>query len=136
MLKSWEAAYIAGVIDGEGSITLTRMHKKEHRRPCISIASTDLELLTFDQSLTGGIINTKKNYKPEIHNNSFTLTLKSKKDVCHTLKCVLPFLRISQKKHRAMWILDNYNLVTPRNGKYSTQLLKEKLLFEERFFQI
>ncbi|MEH7382987.1 LAGLIDADG family homing endonuclease [Bacillus sp. JJ1533] len=44
-MKEWEASYIAGIIDGEGSISLTRMHGKEHRRPCISIASTDLELL-------------------------------------------------------------------------------------------
>ena len=44
MLK-WEASYIAGIIDGEGSITLTRMHNNEHRRPCITIASTDKELL-------------------------------------------------------------------------------------------
>jgi hypothetical protein len=41
----WEVAYLAGMIDGEGSITLTRMHDKEHRRPCITVASTDYELL-------------------------------------------------------------------------------------------
>ncbi|MDQ1144432.1 hypothetical protein QE429_001259 [Bacillus sp. SORGH_AS 510] len=46
-MENWEAAYIAGIIDGEGSITLTRMHKKEHRRPCITIASTDKELLSY-----------------------------------------------------------------------------------------
>ncbi|MGI8385235.1 LAGLIDADG family homing endonuclease [Robertmurraya sp. P23] len=44
-MKEWEASYIAGIIDGEGSITLTRMHKGEFRRPCISISSTDRELL-------------------------------------------------------------------------------------------
>ncbi|MFJ7728371.1 hypothetical protein ACIQXV_19755 [Neobacillus sp. NPDC097160] len=44
-MESWEAAYVAGIIDGEGSITLTRMHENEHRRPCITIASTDKELL-------------------------------------------------------------------------------------------
>jgi hypothetical protein len=27
-LEIWEAAYTAGIIDGEGSITLTRMHEK------------------------------------------------------------------------------------------------------------
>jgi hypothetical protein len=29
-MENWEASYIAGIIDGEGSITLTRMHEKEH----------------------------------------------------------------------------------------------------------
>ena len=28
-MDKWEAAYIAGIIDGEGSIILTRMHDKE-----------------------------------------------------------------------------------------------------------
>lgn len=60
-METWEAAYIAGVIDGEGSITLTRMHEKEHRRPCISIASTDIELLSYVQTLTHGTISKKKN---------------------------------------------------------------------------
>ncbi|MEH7237194.1 LAGLIDADG family homing endonuclease [Bacillus sp. JJ1562] len=63
-MEKWEASYIAGIIDGEGSISLTRMHEKEHRRPCISIASTDMELLIYIQKLTGGVITSKRNYKP------------------------------------------------------------------------
>jgi hypothetical protein len=71
-MESWEAAYIAGIIDGEGTITLTRMHEKEHRRPCITIASTDKELLIYLQTLTVGTINNKitiipKNIKIPIH---------------------------------------------------------------------
>jgi hypothetical protein len=31
-MENVEAAYLAGIIDGEGSITLTRMHSKEFRR--------------------------------------------------------------------------------------------------------
>jgi len=46
-MESWEASYIAGIIDGEGTITLTKLHEKEHRRPCITIASTDKELLEY-----------------------------------------------------------------------------------------
>lgn len=69
-MEIWEAAYIAGIIDGEGSISLTRMHENEHRRPCISIASTDIELLGYIQSLSGGVINNKKNYKPDKHRDS------------------------------------------------------------------
>lgn len=70
-MKAWEAAYIAGIIDGEGSISLTRMHKNEFRRPCITISSTDKELLIFIQTLTGGLITNKKNYNPDRHKNSF-----------------------------------------------------------------
>lgn len=51
-VEIWEASYVAGIIDGEGSINLTRMHEKEFRRPCISVASTDKGLLIYIQSLT------------------------------------------------------------------------------------
>ncbi|MGJ7920192.1 LAGLIDADG family homing endonuclease [Neobacillus sp. LXY-4] len=97
-MEKWEAAYVAGIIDGEGSITLTRMHGQEFRRPCISIASTDLELLLYIQSLTGGVINNKKNYNPEKHKNSFTLYIKKKKDVIDTLQHISPFLRVNKKE--------------------------------------
>jgi hypothetical protein len=43
-MELWEASYVAEIIDGEGSITLTKMHENEFRRPCVSIASTDKEL--------------------------------------------------------------------------------------------
>ncbi|WP_449537562.1 LAGLIDADG family homing endonuclease [Ferdinandcohnia sp. Marseille-Q9671] len=135
-MKTWEASYIAGIIDGEGSISLTRMHGKEHRRPCISIASTDIELLAYIQKLTGGLINSKKNYNPDRHKNSYTLMIKKKEDVFYTLEHIMPFLRVNKKKNRSVWILENYNNVTPRNGKYSPELLKKKVIFEDYFFKM
>ncbi|MGD6961343.1 LAGLIDADG family homing endonuclease [Fictibacillus phosphorivorans] len=135
-MKEWDAAYLAGVIDGEGSIMLTRMHKKEFRRPCISIASTDLELLQYVQSLTGGIVIGKKNYQPNIHKKSFTLTIKKKNTVFSILNQIVPFLRIDKKRNRALFILGEYNRVTSRNGKYTTDQLNQKLLFEKNFFEL
>ncbi|WP_138418410.1 LAGLIDADG family homing endonuclease [Aquibacillus sediminis] len=135
-MNNYEAAYVAGIIDGEGSITLTRMHEGEYRRPCISIASTDKELLVYLQSIVGGTLNNKKNYKPDQHKDSYTLSIKRKHEVFYVLKMVSPFLRIEKKKRRAMFILDNYNVVTPRNGKYNQEQLENKLSFEEKFFLI
>lgn len=48
-----EKAYIAGIIDGEGSIMLQKFHSNEFPAPCVSIASTSLELLEW----------IKKNYR-------------------------------------------------------------------------
>ncbi|MBI0577641.1 LAGLIDADG family homing endonuclease [Neobacillus cucumis] len=134
-MEGWEAAYVAG-IDGEGSISLTRMHENEYRRPCISIASTDKELLIYVQTLTCGILNTKKNYNPERHKDSFTLNIKKKEDVLSILRQISPYLRVDKKRKRALWILKNYEKVTPRNGKYNTELLAKKIDFEEKFFEI
>ncbi|MCC3355957.1 LAGLIDADG family homing endonuclease [Bacillus sp. REN16] len=135
-MKKWEASYVAGIIDGEGSISLTRMHEKEHRRPCISIASTDIELLIYIQKLTGGVINNKRNYKPDRHKDSYTLTIKKKDDVFYTLGKITPFLRVDRKRNRSIWILENYDKVTPRNGKYSPELLQKKMTFEDYFFEM
>jgi hypothetical protein len=33
MLADIDAAHVAGIIDGEGTITLTRTHRGEKRRP-------------------------------------------------------------------------------------------------------
>jgi hypothetical protein len=47
ILSSEQAAYIAGLIDGEGTITLTREHRGERRRMVVSIANTEMELLSM-----------------------------------------------------------------------------------------
>lgn len=135
-MKDWEAAYLAGIIDGEGTISLIRMHKCEHRRPCITIASTDYELLRYILGLTGGAVSNKKNYNPERHKDSFTLTIKNKEMVLNILKNISTYLRVDKKRNRALWILENYEKVTPRNGKYNSEQLKNKLIFEDKFFQI
>ncbi|MGM7723782.1 LAGLIDADG family homing endonuclease [Metabacillus sp. Hm71] len=135
-MEAWEAAYLAGIIDGEGSITLTRMHESEHRRPCISIASTDKELLTYVQTLTKGTMINKKNYNPDKHKNSYTLYVKKKDDVLLLLNYITPYLRVDKKRNRALWILKHYERVTIRNGKYNSEQLKKKLLIEEAFFNI
>ena len=135
-MECWEAAYIAGIIDGEGTITLTRLHQKEHRRPCITIASTDKELLDYVQTITKGTINNKKNYDSKRHKDSYTLNIKNKGCVLKLLNIITPYLRVDKKRNRALWILENYEMVTPRNGKYTEELMKKKIMFEEEFFKI
>ncbi|WP_423799554.1 LAGLIDADG family homing endonuclease [Neobacillus sp. SAB-20_R2A] len=135
-MEIWEASYVAGVIDGEGSIVLTRIHENEFRRPCITIASTDMELLIYIQSIVGGDICSKKNYKPTHHKDSYTLNIKKKKAILKILKDIAPYLRVNKKRKRALWILENYEKVTPRNGKYNSKMLEKKKAFEEFFFQI
>ena len=61
-------SYIAGIIDGEGSIMLISNHKNQLPSPCISISSSTLELLEWIKSATNvGTIIKKKNYNPEYH---------------------------------------------------------------------
>ncbi|MDR7870554.1 MAG: hypothetical protein RIN55_06835 [Tissierellaceae bacterium] len=52
---------------------LSKYHKSEYPSPCISISSTDLELLEWVKDKIGsGRINRKKNYNIEKHKTSYT----------------------------------------------------------------
>ena len=61
ILKDTEKAYIAGIIDGEGSIILTKFQKKQYPSPRVSVSSTDIELLKWIKMTVGKgrIINKK-----------------------------------------------------------------------------
>ena len=128
-----ELAYIAGIIDGEGSIMLIKFHNNQFPSPCISIASTSLELLEWIKNKVGsGTIKIKKNYKPSKHLNSYTYTIRYN-DAIDLLEKIEPYLVISSKKIRAQMIISEYKLITPRNGRYSNELIHAKQNFYKRF---
>lgn len=60
-MKDTEKVYIAGILDGEGSIMLQKFYSGEYPSPCVSIASTTLELLNWIKDIVGKvtIINKK-----------------------------------------------------------------------------
>jgi hypothetical protein len=131
-----ERAYLSGIIDGEGSIMLIRFHHNQLPAPCVSIASTSYELLEWVRSKTGlGLIKSKKNYKPYVHENSFTFTAKYN-DAIEMLEMVEPYLVINQKKLRAQLIINDYKKLTPRNGRYSPDSLESKNNFYKKFIAL
>lgn len=136
MLTNEEKAYIAGIIDGEGSIMLTKFHSNEFHSPCVSIASTTLELLQWIKDKTNtGVIKRKKNYDTERHRDCFSYILKYN-DAINFLEMILPYLVIESKKRRALMIINEYKSLTPRNGRYSEELLEKKREFYERFIAL
>ncbi|HHH13218.1 MAG TPA: hypothetical protein ENJ98_03190, partial [Thiolapillus brandeum] len=52
-LTPTQAAYIAGLLDGEGTITLTRKHRNENRQLAVTISNTELSLLEFVKQTVG-----------------------------------------------------------------------------------
>ena len=114
-----EKAYIAGIVDGEGSIMLTKFHKNQYHSPCVSIASTDLELLEWvKNTIKGGKITSKKIYNKNRHKNSYTYTI-IYDEAIQLLQDIEPYLVIPKKKARAQHIIVNYKQVTIRNGRYN-----------------
>lgn len=131
-LTELQKGYIAGIIDGQGSICLTQQHKNEHRTPVITVASTTYEILEYLKENIGGSISKKKTYQ-EHHKQSWQWSIKTNL-VIELLKEIKDYLLVPEKKYRADLIVNEYKKVTPRNGRYSEEKLKAKLEFERKFF--
>jgi LAGLIDADG-like domain len=134
MLSEVEAAYVAGIIDGEGTITLTRTHRGENRRPVVSISSTELQLLTYVRSVVGAGRITRKMRTREHHSPSFAYCITSRQAL-QLLRRAAPFLR-TYKSARASLLLQEYHLVTPRNGRYTAEQRAAREALDARFFAI
>ena len=133
-LSEVDAAYIAGLIDGEGTIGLVRKHRNEYRQLGVLISSTELPLLEFVRTVCGtGYISRKKTTQSH-HSQSYTYALYNRQAL-DLLTQVHAFLR-TYKRARSAIILKDYLAVTPRNGKYSPQLLERKRAFEREFLSI
>ena len=78
-LKTEAAAYIAGLIDGEGTITLSRRHANEHRQLVVSIANTELPLLRYVLEQTGTGKITRKSTTSAKHTPSFCYALSNRR---------------------------------------------------------
>jgi len=133
-LKPVDAAYIAALIDGEGTVTLMRAHKDEYRQAHVSINNCDKKMLEWVLRKVGaGKILPKKIYN-EKHTPSFTYRIVAQKAL-PLLKQILPYLH-TYKKERTKLILKYADKLTVRNGKYSKELMDKKVKFIKRFFKL
>lgn len=132
-LSDFQRGYIAGIIDGEGSICLTQNRPNEHRSPSISVTSTTQEMLFFLQELCGGHISKVKKVE-EHHKQAWHWVLRGDKSI-ELMTEIYSYLLVPEKYYRAKLIVQEYKKVTPRNGRYSEEALKKKLDFENRFFE-
>lgn len=124
--------YTAGLIDGEGTITLSKLNSGEFRSPVVSVTSTSYELLDFLKIEFGGHICKQKVYKSH-HKQSWSWKLRHDQAV-ELCTILIPFLKEKSKLKRAKLIHKFYKKLTPRNGKYSDSLKKKKIQFEKLFF--
>ena len=127
-LSPVDAAYIAGLIDGEGTITLTRKHRNENRQLAISISSTEKNLLEFVLSTAGVGKITNKRIAQAHHTPSFVYAIYNRQAL-DLLEQLLPYLR-GYKTRRAKLILRDYIKLTPRNGKYTPEQRLARKHFE------
>lgn len=126
--------YVAGIIDGEGTISLSKqMAGDKFRRPHVSVPSTTIEIVDAFKKQFGGHITRKKRYN-EKHSESWVWVIRDKAAIKFLAK-VQKHLIVPEKQFRAGLIVKGYKKVTPRNGKYSYDQMQEKMLFEYLFLK-
>lgn len=129
-----DAAYLAGLIDGEATIALSCRHRGDHRQLVLSISSTESSLVDWARdTISAGKITSQRTYRPN-HAVGLTFSI-ANRQALDVLGQVTPFLR-SCKRERAQLILDRYLAVTPRNGKYSAARRNARAAFDREFEQI
>ena len=134
MLTISDAAYIAGLVDGEGTVTLTRKHRNENHQLVLSISNTDFALLRYVYETVGaGEITAKRTTSPN-HTPSYTYAIYNRQALS-LLKQLLPYLR-TYKSRRASLILKHHVSLTRRNGKYTEEQLNQQRPFVETVLSI
>jgi hypothetical protein len=100
----------------------------------VSISSTELPLLVYVRSVIGAGRITNKRRARAHHSPSFAYTLFSRQALS-LLGLISGYLR-TYKSERARLLLEEYLLVTPRNGRYTSHQRRARQEFEDRFFAI
>lgn len=135
MKKEILDSYLAGLIDGEGTITLSKDRAaSKYRYPVVSMSSTSIELINVFVENYGGVVCKHKTYK-EHHKKSYSWRVISNKAI-NLLKQVVPYMLEPSKVYRANLILNDYKKVTRANGRYSDKQHTAKVEFENRFFNV
>jgi hypothetical protein len=97
------------------------------------MTSTTKELLEFLKRHYSGTIVSFKQYS-SAHKPSWAWKVVGNNALSFLAK-IEPYLLEPEKKRRSKLVLAEYKKVTPRNGRYTAELLQKKLEFEEEFFR-
>lgn len=91
-----ESAYIAGIFDGEGTITGT-LNAVGQPHFYAAIANTNLELLEWIQVRVGGVIDEKRR-SAIATKTCYELSFRSIENLIRFLEEVQPYLRVKKRK--------------------------------------
>jgi len=88
-LSPVDAAYIAGLIDGEGTVSLLRKHRQDSRQVVVSVSNTERPLLDYLIEAIGAGKVTGKRVYADRHTPSFTYAI-TNRQALDLLRQVVP----------------------------------------------
>lgn len=134
MPSETEHAWAAGIIDGDGCLTLKKSAMgKGYAKPLLVVDNTDIEILQELQRLYGGNAFVKKKKSAVHHRQAWSWRVTGADKLITCLECVYPYMHCPSKKERARLVLEEYKLATPRNGYYTPDLRVIRENWEESY---
>ncbi len=133
--KKEELAYLAGLIDGEGTISIGycyRNHKsgrKRYHKAIMSISNTDYRLIEWIKNLFGGYVGVKK-YEGKTYKTIYRWSIDGT-NIDNILKSVSPYLII--KREQAFLVLELRKTLILGNNQYGSRITDELTEKRENF---
>ena len=93
--EATDLAYLAGILDGEGSITIAESPRNVVR---LGIANTNVELMKWLLSIGGGISECQRKANQKSQTPCYHWQIYSRIDVRSFLAAVVPYMRIKRAK--------------------------------------
>lgn len=131
---NWE--YVSGFFDADGSVTLSNQGNSRNRTLQISFHNSELpiiesirEFIAEETGYNGSV--SKKKARKETHKDSYDLKYAFFSAYIISSKLTL----YHQKKVHRINTYKKIQEVTPRNGRYSEDLLKRRSELEELFWK-
>ena len=119
--------YTAGFLDADGSVSLQKGRSTDPnymRTPEVSFYNCDKTILDAISARWGGKVKSNKPTS-EKHNVSFCLRVGGDAAL-RLLEEVVPYMLHQKKSLRAKLIVEHYKDCTPRNGKYTQDVIERK----------
>ena len=132
-----EIGWAAGIIDGEGSVTLDKKGRKEtiFRQPAVTVPSTDKEILDELARFFGGNVRPLKR-RSRMKKPGWQWKLCGFNSVGPCLTVLEPHLRCPKKRARARHIIQGYPSVSTPNGVYTPEQRTARLTFQDAFYAL
>jgi len=99
--EQWKLAYLAGLIDGEGSVCLREFEKRFI--PEVKIVNTDLKMIKWIFENFGGTVNYKDRSRPSHWKRAYRWSIGSIEGCHAVLKATLPFLITKKDKAKVLF---------------------------------
>ena len=132
---NWE--YITGFFDADGSVSIVSQGENKQKTPQISFHNNEIDILIamqafiFKELSIKGFISKKRKLK-EHHGQQYDLKYV---DYTKCVKLANSINTIHPKKKKRFDIIRKLQTLTPRNGKYNEEMLRQKSILEEEFFK-